>query len=713
MYTEHVDKLWELLTGPDDTVEMALVLLDSLVDMVPEDERAAFDKIFSGLSVEHGSFAWMYKRPKKYRSNDEQRWKFFWTLLDLYFRLYPEAMERLPKAFPLQYCTKLPEFLQTESPVETLILGTSCSGFRDLGRCSKVSSVFYDVWTWGSPHSPWDKFNLHIDFDKLRTRTQGLSLQGPEFRAEWEMSEEGVCELRILKVMGWRHLKSLRNQLSLLRFPLLESTNVWSDNFGDDLWFRTTPYDRIEFGPFLLHLTPDKTATVAERVEQIFFDYRTATYKPDFHTCVLDLIGSTAQFPHLRIIHIANDVTMGLHITPSLLLRMPVLEHIVVEGGETIALWGKKVWSMVHPLKTVTADEFKTFKHQWSFVEGDGTLETRLRTVSTDFDWVTRNIDFLTYTTHLNIFQSDVAWRFMSQLKNLEVLFVEGGAKDQELYAPTEPFSSKESFAVFQPRSMNVPSHSFTLLQLPYQLDNRLSLSDELLQRFHHMAVTQDLPKYFREWLSQHDYVVVNYNKLFWMDGDIFKIAPYNNIGAHYGSAGKFDLERRLLGQPIEVINLEREYPKLKYNTSRVPLALFANSGVRELWIERECDLRDLAEFKDLEKLYIVYQHRWFKALPEEIGQLTQLRGLYLWGNQHLNALPASIKNLENLTVVNISKNNFTSIPEELFSVPNLDTICLRGCRQFEAFDEIEERYPYILFVDADYNQALRQNIDG
>ena len=52
MYRQQADKLIGLLRGSDETIEQAFVLLDSLIETLPEERKVAFRKVFRGLSFE-------------------------------------------------------------------------------------------------------------------------------------------------------------------------------------------------------------------------------------------------------------------------------------------------------------------------------------------------------------------------------------------------------------------------------------------------------------------------------------------------------------------------------------------------------------------------------------------------------------------------------------------------------------------------------------
>ena len=138
----------------------------------------------------------------------------------------------------------------------------------------------------------------------------------------------------------------------------------------------------------------------------------------------------------------------------------------------------------------------------------------------------------------------------------------------------------------------------------------------------------------------------------------------------------------------------------VRYNNNRLPLENFEDDGVESLSIEAECDLTDLGLFSSLEVLVIANQSAWCRSIPEEIGCLTNLRELYLWGND-LHELPEAIGKLSQLQTINISGNCFMHIPEVLFTLPNLQTVCLRGCSDEEGIRTLEKRGVH--FVDADY----------
>ena len=110
-----------------------------------------------------------------------------------------------------------------------------------------------------------------------------------------------------------------------------------------------------------------------------------------------------------------------------------------------------------------------------------------------------------------------------------------------------------------------------------------------------------------------------------------------------------------------------------------------------DAWVERlgawadefqiqEKDLpRDKAALLALQKLDLSRYHSplpKITRLPPEIGQLQQLRELYLNGNQ-LTALPAAIGQLQQLQILSLGDNQLTTLPAELFQLQQLQVLGL------------------------------------
>lgn len=69
-------------------------------------------------------------------------------------------------------------------------------------------------------------------------------------------------------------------------------------------------------------------------------------------------------------------------------------------------------------------------------------------------------------------------------------------------------------------------------------------------------------------------------------------------------------------------------------------------------------------------------QHNQISKLPACLGELKQLKFLYLAGNQ-LQALPENIGDLKRLLYLNLSNNQFAFLPETLCGLEGLIELCL------------------------------------
>ena len=68
--------------------------------------------------------------------------------------------------------------------------------------------------------------------------------------------------------------------------------------------------------------------------------------------------------------------------------------------------------------------------------------------------------------------------------------------------------------------------------------------------------------------------------------------------------------------------------------------------------------------------------HNNLTSLPESIGQLTNLQYLYLYDN-NLTSLPESIGQLSNLKVLYLYNNNLSNIPDSIGNLSQLDYLYL------------------------------------
>jgi Leucine-rich repeat (LRR) protein len=77
----------------------------------------------------------------------------------------------------------------------------------------------------------------------------------------------------------------------------------------------------------------------------------------------------------------------------------------------------------------------------------------------------------------------------------------------------------------------------------------------------------------------------------------------------------------------------------------------------------------------DCKKLYLNYTN--IKYIPDSIGNLINLQGLYLTNNHQIKTLPDSIGNLINLQRLNLNNNQINTLPNSIGNLINLQNLDL------------------------------------
>ena len=126
-----------------------------------------------------------------------------------------------------------------------------------------------------------------------------------------------------------------------------------------------------------------------------------------------------------------------------------------------------------------------------------------------------------------------------------------------------------------------------------------------------------------------------------------------------------------------------------------IGIGLMANMGIRlieevsrdslkvslDIWAgldhSRRRAARRILECYDHKDAYLDLSQCDLNRLPKEIGHLTHLRYLSLFGNQ-LTAIPPEIGCLRNLTFLSLGQNQLTRLPEEIGCLTNLTFLSLR-----------------------------------
>ena len=102
---------------------------------------------------------------------------------------------------------------------------------------------------------------------------------------------------------------------------------------------------------------------------------------------------------------------------------------------------------------------------------------------------------------------------------------------------------------------------------------------------------------------------------------------------------------------------------------------------------------------KSVYKLYkltdLNFSHNQLKYIGEDIGNLSKLETLNFYAN-NLNSLPVSIAKLKNLNELSIGKCKVTEIPEQYFTLKNLNYFSISGNFTKEEIKRIEKKFSYV-----------------
>ena len=141
----------------------------------------------------------------------------------------------------------------------------------------------------------------------------------------------------------------------------------------------------------------------------------------------------------------------------------------------------------------------------------------------------------------------------------------------------------------------------------------------------------------------------------------------------------KLDLDR--------VLSDNRNLPKI----TRLPPEIGQLQQLRFLWIGNNQLATLPAEMGNLQELQnLLLENNKLKALPAEIGNLQHVRELRLHANQ-LTALPATIGQLQQLQDLTLDNNELTALPSTIIHLHNLKGLTIRGNRKLQLTPEQEQ----------------------
>ena len=155
-------------------------------------------------------------------------------------------------------------------------------------------------------------------------------------------------------------------------------------------------------------------------------------------------------------------------------------------------------------------------------------------------------------------------------------------------------------------------------------------------------------------------------------------------------------------GRNFEVLKWahnELDLPWAPYRAGRVSDDVLVLRVLRETWpVLKQCwraevEAEEWDGVKMVDGRVVELELDWFDvtgAVPAEIGQLTSLKRMWLWGSQ-LTSLPAKIGQLTSLEKLTLGFNKLTSVPAEIGQLTSLEWLNLRENQLTRVPDSIRE----------------------
>ncbi|SVE20320.1 uncharacterized protein METZ01_LOCUS473174, partial [marine metagenome] len=147
-------------------------------------------------------------------------------------------------------------------------------------------------------------------------------------------------------------------------------------------------------------------------------------------------------------------------------------------------------------------------------------------------------------------------------------------------------------------------------------------------------------------------------------------------------AVGNYDCDGNCI-TGTECLECELEYKNVEGDCYYVPdmevvATLFENSGLPNSY----ADVIQMGTWVGgrMEVLRCINCYIYHGPIPEDIGNMTALKKIQLYGNYLTGDIPASLWTLENLTVLSLSYNDLTGeIPSDIGNLTNLTELSLSG----------------------------------
>src|SRR5665647_14644 len=138
-----------------------------------------------------------------------------------------------------------------------------------------------------------------------------------------------------------------------------------------------------------------------------------------------------------------------------------------------------------------------------------------------------------------------------------------------------------------------------------------------------------------------------------------------------------------------ELLCIKKYHHKIHLKTNLIPVTFHQQIVILNLSYSKLTTLPDsIGQLSQLRELYVAGNQ--LTTLPDSIGQLTQLRELYVGYNQ-LTTLPDSIGQLAQLQVLYVEHNQLTTLPDSIGQLAQLQVLCIYNNELTSLPDSIEQ----------------------
>jgi hypothetical protein len=735
MWTEKVEKIMMLMQSSAEDRQMALSLLDGLVEIARNVRETTGEDVlsplFDGFSPESGVIGrvkdvsgsvpsyftdiagWHFSRwrPANWGGEDV-----IVPLTDLYFRYYPSKQPDLSKYVTVQNLFSSASFLRGCKALDVYYP-------FDMNAVQKVVD-----------DSGVKRLHLHFDEKPTEEDLQVLS-QLVENKLEHLFVFGSDSRFKGIETHTWGSLVSTngKGKSSLAKSNILYRNNKCTDDrfesfgelvrryefdgsistvvdgFGfddgesdlkrgnviqDDLenffqgttqWNYIEQYQNERWGSSLkivFHLDEkDTSLTIRERLTGIEFISGDWCY---------EFLELNLEFPRLRYINCTDSGTFDA----PLLTRCPRLEMFI--GGS----FDDNIWDLKHSIRIIRT-EYATLGF-----EGEGALKDRLKEAKFEREILDNRPSVLESVERLCVngcYEMGTLLPYMQSVKEFELeqfvpfefTLVDDVIPEGALHDETRVDSREQTIyqLKFMPSVRSIDDLELLYLRhRAYQKDalqGRAKINQNVVREFNALQANgQSLP-WLEKLLEEGVYVLILGTYTCIHDGHRWWLHRYNDsngTGAEYALyiqeqkssvddymySPELNLKRLIATGPYNKSQLV-DYPIYRYNSNHVPISdLKSLPSLRKLAVRVKLTSEQLDAIWELEQLEeLVLNGQDLGRLPGGIGQLRNLKRLFVTSNA-LQTLPEELSNCINLEMVSVFNNPIKTCPDSIKQLPKL-----------------------------------------